>query len=110
MDKIKKAKEIAGKYDETVTPLGNQNQIRAAHQLWGCLAMAEQNFEEALKEFKKSDQQNPYNIFRIAKAYKGLGDMESYRTALEKAANFNALNSLNYAFIRAKALKLLETK
>lgn len=87
----------------------NPNQIRLAHQLAGMIALEAQDYEKALKELAKASQQDPYNLYRMALAYKGAGDRAKAREFCEAAATFNALNSLTYAFARNKARQLLQS-
>ena len=82
-------------------------QIRLAHELAGMIALKESKYELAQQEFKLANQQNPYNLYRMALACKGSGDSEAAKMYCEKAAKFNALNNMNYAFIKSKAEKML---
>lgn len=71
------------------------------------IALAENDYDKAVAELMQANQQNPYNLFRLAVAYKGKGDAANSKTYCKKAAKFNALNSLNQGFIRSKAEKML---
>jgi len=55
---------------------------------------------------KQANQQDPYNLDRIAWAYQAKGDKDMARQYLMQAARFNGLPSLNYAFVRTKAKKM----
>jgi len=46
------------------------------------------------------------HLYRLALAYRGKGDRDQTQELSDRAANFNALNSLNQAFIRQKTQKL----
>ena len=50
-------------------------------------------------------RQNPQNLYRLSQAYRGNGDAAKAQEYLKKAAEFNSLPALNYAFIREKARK-----
>ena len=65
------------------------------------------DYDKVIEELQQADQQNPYNLYRMALAYKGKDDKEKIKEFYMKAAMFNALNSLNYAFIRNKAEDVL---
>ena len=104
---IEAAKQKAEKHLLLTTELNNPFQIRLSHQLAGMIALAEQNYEMAVKELMQANLQDPYNHFRLAQAYYGLGDNEKAKVACEKAAHYNSLNNINYAFIRDKAEKFL---
>lgn len=71
------------------------------------IALAENDYDKAVAELSQSNQQNPYNLFRLAIAYKGNGDAANCKAYCQKAAKFNTLNSLNQGFIRSKAEAML---
>jgi tetratricopeptide (TPR) repeat protein len=81
----------------------NTFQIWLAHELAGSIALAEKNYDQALTNFQKANQQNPYTLYRLALAYEGKGDVKNAKESYKKAARFNALSNLNYSFMRKKA-------
>jgi len=81
----------------------NQNQIKQAHELAGMTALAEKNYDVAIAELLQSNQQNPNNLYLLGEAYQGKGDAAKAKDSFTKAARFNSLPQLNYAFVRAKA-------
>jgi len=81
----------------------NTFQIWLAHELAGSIALAEKNYDQAIAHFQKANQQNPCTFYRLALAYEGKGDMKNAKAACLKAARFNALSNMNYAFMRKKA-------
>jgi tetratricopeptide (TPR) repeat protein len=97
------AKAESEEYRKGVEALDNPNQIRRSHQLAGMIAIHEKNYENALEELQQANLQNPYNLYRIAIAYEGKGDKEKAKEYCMKAAKYNTLPTLNYAFIRKKA-------
>jgi tetratricopeptide (TPR) repeat protein len=103
------ARARADEYRKGVEAVNNPFQIKLSHQLSGMIALEEGKYDKALKELEQASWQNPYNIFRMALAYKGNGDKENAREVCTKAAKFNALNSLNQAFIRTKTQQLLDS-
>jgi len=103
------AQEKAEKYRALATQLNNPYQIRLSHELAGQIALAENEYGRAIEELTQANPQNPYNYYRLALAYRGAGDMEKAREACEKAAHYNALNNMNYAFIRIKAEEMLKS-
>ncbi|MFQ5771463.1 MAG: tetratricopeptide repeat protein [bacterium] len=104
------AKAKANEYHKQVEAINNPFQIRLAHQLAGIIALEKKNYEKAISELQQANQQNPYNIYRMALAYEGKGDKEKAKDLYKKAADFNALNNLNYAFIRNKAKQIVASK
>ncbi len=85
----------------------NQNQIKQAHELAGMIALAEKNYDVAIAELNQSNQQNPNNIYLLGQAYEGKGDAAKAKESFTKAAKFNSLPQLNYAFVRTKAEKAI---
>ena len=106
---LAEAHQKAEKYRTLAISLNNPFQIRLAHESAGNIALAEQEYNRAIEELKQSNLQNPYNHYRLALAYRGAGDKEMAREACHKAAHYNALNNMNYAFIRVRAEQLLKS-
>jgi tetratricopeptide (TPR) repeat protein len=82
------------------------SQVRQAHELSGMIALAEKDYDRAITELQQANQQNPQNLYRLCQAYQGKGDNAKAKEFCSKAAGFNSLPQLNYAFIRAKAQKM----
>jgi tetratricopeptide (TPR) repeat protein len=101
------AKAKSEEFSQKVNAANNTFQIWLSHELEGSIALQEKDYDKAEAEFRKSNMQNPYTYYRLALAYMGKKDMESAKTQCEMAANFNALNSMNQAFIRTKAKEML---
>ena len=106
---LETAKAQADEYRERVEAVRNPFQVKLAHQLAGMIALEEKEYGRALEELQKASLQNPYNWYRMALAFQGKEDMEKAKELCEKAAGWNALNSLNYAFMRHKAAQMLES-
>jgi tetratricopeptide (TPR) repeat protein len=87
----------------------NSNLIKQAHELAGRIALQEKNYDAATSEFAQSNQQNPAVLYLTGEAYQGKGDAAKAKDSFTKAAKFNSLPALNYAFIRAKAEKAIAT-
>lgn len=83
----------------------NAAQMRQVHQLIGLIALEMKDYEKAVSEFQQANQQNPYDLYRLCQAYQGKGDAGQAKTFCGKAANFNSLPAINYAFVRTKAAK-----
>lgn len=84
----------------------NPNQLKLAHELAGMIALAEKDYDKAVAELQQANQQNPQNLYRLSQAYQGKGDTAKAKEFGAKAAGFNSLPALNYAFVRTKAQKL----
>jgi tetratricopeptide (TPR) repeat protein len=83
----------------------NPAQMRQVHQLMGLIALEEKDYDKAVSELQQANQQNPYDLYRLCQAYQGKGDGARAKEFCGKAANFNSLPAINYAFIRTKAAK-----
>ena len=102
------AKAEADEFRKGAEAKGNPGWIRQSHQLAGMIVLAEREYERAIYEFHRADQQDPYNLYRLSLAFAGRGDSTKAREYCMKAARFYSLPSLNYAFIRSKSAKMLE--
>ena len=100
------AKTEAEAFRKGTEAKNNPAQIRQAHQLMGLIALEEKDYDKAVSELKQANQQNPYDLYRLCQAYSGKGDGASAKESCTKAANFNSLPAINYAFVRAKAAKV----
>jgi tetratricopeptide (TPR) repeat protein len=100
------AKTHAAAFTKGTAALGNSFQIQQAHQLVGSIALQEKDFERALAELAQSNQQDPYNLYRVGLAYEGKGDQAKAREMFQKAANINTLPGLNHGFVREKTRKM----
>src|SRR5256714_1542153 len=83
----------------------NPLQAKQAHQLMGMIATDEKDYDKAVSELQQANQQNPYDLYRLCQAYSAKGDGAKAKESCGKAANFNSLPAINYAFVRTKAAK-----
>lgn len=105
------AKAEAEEFRKGAEASKNPAQVRQAHQLLGMIALAEKDYDKAIAELQQANQQNPQDLYRLCQAYQGKGDNAKAKEFCTKAAGFNSLPQLNYAFIRTKAQKMSsETK
>jgi len=104
---LETAKAKAEEYRQQVEAIRNPFQVKLSHQVAGMIALEEKEYDKALEELQQASLQNPYNWFRMALAFQGKGDMNKAKELCEKAAKWNALNSLNYAFMRHRAEQML---
>jgi len=87
----------------------NANQVKLARELAGRIALEEKNYDNAIVELGQSNQQNPQVLYLLGQAYQAKGDAAKAKASFTKAAKFNSLPALNYAFVRTKAEKALAT-
>jgi tetratricopeptide (TPR) repeat protein len=100
---LTKAKSEASEYLKGAEVKKNDFRIRQGHELAGTVALAEKNYDEAIKQLKQANQQDPYVLFLLAQAYQGKGDTAKATETFKQAAESYTLPTLNYALIRAKA-------
>ncbi|RKX19926.1 MAG: hypothetical protein DRP35_06910 [Candidatus Zixiibacteriota bacterium] len=104
---IERARTRISKFGNYAKTNNNQMQILLFHELNGLVAMHEKEYHQAIKEFLKANQQNPYTLYRLAKAYSALGKNKEAMEYYQRAANFYGVNNINYAFIRNKANRMI---
>jgi tetratricopeptide (TPR) repeat protein len=106
---LKEAKTMAEQYHSEVKAINNPFQIKLSRELNGQIALEEKNYDKAIEELQQASQQNPYNFYRMGLAYLGKGDKGTAKKLLKDAAEWNAVNSLNYSFMRHKAKQALDS-
>lgn len=99
------AKAEAEEFRKGAATSQNPAQVKQAHELAGMIALAEKKYDQAITELQQANQQNPYNLYRLCQAYQGKDDKAKAKDSCTKAAAFNSLPAVNYAFIRLKAAK-----
>ena len=97
------AKTEAEEFRKGAEASGNPAQVRQAHEIAGIIALAAKDYDGALAELAQANQQNPQNHYRMCQAYQAKGDAAKAKELCAKAADFNGLPQMNYAFIRTKA-------
>jgi tetratricopeptide (TPR) repeat protein len=109
MHDLAAAAQEASAFRKGVEAKKNVNQIRLMHELDGLIAMESGEYQKAVDCLLQSNLQNPYNLYRVAIAYQALGDTTKARDYSRRAALFNVLPLPNYAFVRMKARKMMDT-
>ncbi len=99
------ARQHADAFMQGASAKKNSAEIRQAHDLAGTIALKEKRFDQALAHLTQANQQDPYVLLRMGKAYQGKGDEAKAGEMFRQAANHNTLPTLNHAFVRAKAKK-----
>ena len=87
---------------------GNPLQIRQAHTLAGMIALQEKDYDKAIAELEKGNQQDPSVLYRACLAHSAKGDNAKAKELCTSAAGFNSLPQMNYAFVRTKAKKMAD--
>lgn len=104
------AKSHAEEFRRGAEATKNPAQVQQAHELSGRIALAEKDYDKAVTELERANLQDPRNLYRLSLAYEGKGNSAKAQEFLAKAAAFNSLPQLNYAFVRTKAQKTAGSK
>ncbi|HWC18778.1 MAG TPA: tetratricopeptide repeat protein [Terriglobales bacterium] len=104
------AKQSADEFRQKAEAANNSAQLKQAHELAGRIALAGKDYNNAVSELEQSNLQNPRNLYRLGLAYRAKGDSGKAREYFKKAADFNSLPNLNYAFIRTEVQKIAGKK
>jgi len=104
------AKSHAEQFRQGTDGANNPALRKQAHELAGRIALAEKDFDKAIAELQQANQQDPQNLYRLSQAFEAKGDTAKAREFCTKAAEFNSLPQLNYAFVRTAARKTLSSK
>jgi len=104
---FKKAMSEAEEFQKGAEAKQNPNLIRQAHGLAGMIALEQKNYDKAIAELEQANQLNPYVLYRLSLAYIGKGEKAKAKEFCEKAAHMCTLPTMSYAFVRAKAEKML---
>lgn len=104
---LEDAKKMAVDFSNQAKNANNTFQIWLSHYFNGLIALEEEDFKTAISEFKSGNLQNPQTHHKLALAYLGDGNTEEAKKYAEQCANFNALTSLNQAFVRNNAQEML---
>jgi tetratricopeptide (TPR) repeat protein len=97
------ASEKTDRYLQEALGNGNRLQTLGAHQLAGENLLAQEQWETANTELQQANQQNAYNLYRMALAEQGLGDAEAAAALCRQAVDLNPTTSLNHALVRQRA-------
>jgi tetratricopeptide (TPR) repeat protein len=97
------AKKEADAFRRGAEAAKNPFTVKNAHELDGTIALAEKDWDRAITELSQANPQNPQDLYRLCEAYRAKGDAGKAGELCQRAADFNSLPNVNYAFIRAKA-------
>ena len=100
------AKTEAEAFRKGTENLKNPFQTKQVHELLGMIALEAKDYDTAVSELQQSNQQNPYDLYRMCQAYQGKGDAVKAKEFCGKAAAFNSLPQLNLAFVRTRAARV----
>lgn len=97
------AEQLQSRINADRTPDEMRNLV---HPLMGLINLERENYEQAIRHFRKSNPENPFGLYFGAVAREGAGDLDHAQELYRKAAYWNE-PGLGYALIRTKALAAL---
>ncbi len=83
------------------------NAMMQYHGLAGEIQLLKGAYGEAIEQFEKADQENPYTLYHFATALSSANQQDRATELYKKAANWNE-DIFTYALIRTKAIATLE--
>jgi tetratricopeptide (TPR) repeat protein len=104
------AKTHAEEFRQGAEASQNAFQIKQSHALAGSIALAQRDYDTAIAELQQANEQNPRDLYRLCQAYQGKGNGAKAQEFCTRAAEFNSLPQLNYAFVRSKAQRVAGKK
>ena len=107
-NRFEKAKEKAEEFHKVVLLKNDPYYTMQYQQLIGSIALAEKRYDDAIQELEKPSRRNCYVLYYMGEAYAAKGENTKAKELFSKVANFNEYN-WGFAFLRAMALKKLET-
>ncbi len=102
------ARSHADVFLKGVEASANPALVRQGHGLAGLIALRAKDYDTAIAELGKGNQQDPAVLYRACLASEGKGDHAKAKELCTKAADFNSLPQINYALVRTKAKKLAD--
>ena len=101
-----KAQQYADAFAEKARATGASEDARGVHELYGAIALDAKQYAKAVDELKQANQQDAYNLYRLALAYEGMGNHAEAVKAVRAAANYNGLLALNNVIMRPQTVAL----
>jgi len=97
------ARTRADAFMEAAAAGGNPERIREGHELLGLISLAQRDAESAIGQLREADQQDPYVLYSLARAYDLKGDRAEAKGLYAKVSIYNELPTLRYAIVRRSA-------
>lgn len=92
---------LAGLAEKLGAPFVTQN----VHELRGTLALAQGAHADALAELEQANATEVYNMYRMAQAYEGQGNLDQARAYYQYVITYHSPLNLNYSFVRHRAVE-----
>ena len=100
----KKAAALAKKNGELVAGENNPRKMEPVHEVLGLIELRKKSYPKAIAELKQADQTQLHNKFLLAQALEGAGQKDA-ALKLYREVSINNFNTVDFAVLRAEALK-----
>jgi len=100
----KTAGKLAQKTADLVAGEENARKLEPVHELQGLIALRQKNFRKAVTELRLADQTQLHNKYLLAQALEATNGKDE-ATKLYKEVAENNFNTVDFALLRAPALK-----
>jgi tetratricopeptide (TPR) repeat protein len=100
----KKAAALAKQNADLVAGENNARKMEPVHEVLGLIELRKKNYKKAVAELKLADQTQLHNKFLLAQALEQSGQ-EDEALRLYKEVSVNNFNTIDFALLRAEALK-----
>ncbi len=100
----KKAAELAKKNADLVAGENNPRKMEPVHEVLGLIELRRKSYRKAVAELKLADQTQLHNRYLLAQALEGAGAKDE-AMRLYKEVSVNNFNTIDFALLRAEALK-----
>jgi tetratricopeptide (TPR) repeat protein len=101
---LSEAKSLLSKYKKGMSERGNVAGERRAAELAAEIALAEKRWDDAVQQLANGTPNNPYDVYLTGYALEQKGNHQSAATKFKETLEANQLLSLNYGFVRPKAM------
>jgi len=100
MNAMAKANEMKN----VLEPIQNPNKLEGYEELMGYISYQQKDYKTAIEHFEKTNMQNVYDKYWLAKAYEAAGKKEKASAIYKELANYN-FNNIGYALVRNEVQK-----
>jgi len=100
----KKAAELAKQNADLVAGENNTRKMEPVHEVLGLIELRKKSYKKAIVELKLADQTQLHNKYLLAQALEGAGQKDE-AAKLYKEVSVNNFNTIDFALLRAEALK-----
>jgi tetratricopeptide (TPR) repeat protein len=98
-----KALAKADEYKAKIAAGKDPKEMENHHALLGRIYSEKREYAKTVEHLREANQENPYTLYLLAVATSEMGDITKAAELYKKVADWNE-SSLNYAFVRSKAM------